>query len=47
MKLIAWLSCWPLLMAFAVLAFVTDSLIDVCEAANEALERLEDYVDAP
>jgi hypothetical protein len=46
MKFAAWVMCWPLLGVFAVAAFVTDSMIDVCEALDCVLEKHEDYVEA-
>jgi hypothetical protein len=43
MKFAAWLACWPLLAVFGAFAFVTDSLIDVCEGLDHLLERLEEF----
>jgi hypothetical protein len=46
MKFAAYMVCWPLLGVFAVMAFVTDSMIDVCEGLDCLLSKLEDYVEA-
>lgn len=46
MKFAAWCMCWPLLGIFGALAFVTDSMIDVCEALDGALEKLEDFIES-
>jgi hypothetical protein len=46
MKFAAYMLCWPLLGVFAVMAFVTDGMIDACEAMDCVLEKLEDYVES-
>jgi hypothetical protein len=46
MKFAAWCACWPLLGIFGAFAFVTDSMIDVCELLDSTLVRLEDFIES-
>lgn len=45
MKFAAWCACWPLLAVFGMFAFVTDSMIDVCDGLEGALDWLQDFAD--
>lgn len=46
MKFAAYMLCWPLLGVFAVMAFVTDGMIDACDAMDYALDKLQDYAES-
>jgi hypothetical protein len=45
MRYAAHLACWPLIGLFGFVAIFTDSMIDICEALDKAIESLQEYAE--